>query len=40
VSIDTVRDQRNRYENARDVKETYIRIGTFVEERDKENKNR
>ena len=40
IAIDTVRGQKNRYENAQNVKETNIRIGTFIEEPDKENKNR
>ena len=40
ITIDTVRGQRNRYENAKNVKETDVRIGTFVEVPDNENKNR
>jgi hypothetical protein len=40
ISIGTVRGQKNRYENAQNVKEANIRIGTFIEEPDKENKNR
>ena len=30
----------NRYENAKNVKETNVRIGTFIEEPDKEDKNK
>jgi hypothetical protein len=40
ITIGTVRGQKSRYENARNVGETDIRIGTFVEEADQENKNR
>lgn len=40
ISIDTVRGQRNRYENAQDVTETNIRIGEYIEEPDRENSNR
>lgn len=40
ITIDTVRGQKNRYENATNVKETNIRIGTFIEEADKENRNK
>jgi hypothetical protein len=40
ITIGTARGQRNRYENARNVKETNVRIGTFIEEPDQENKNR
>ena len=40
VTIDAVRGERNRYENVKNVKESDIRIGTFLEEPDKENKNR
>jgi hypothetical protein len=40
ITIGTVRGQKNRYENARNVRETGIRIGTFIEEPDQENKNR
>ena len=40
ITIGTVRGQRSRYENARNVRETNVRIGTFIEEPDKENKNR
>ena len=39
-TIGTVRGQKNRYENARNVRETNIRIGTFIEEPDQENKKR
>jgi len=40
VSIDTVRGQRHRYEHATDVTETDVRIGTFVEEPDKDDPNK
>ncbi|HWS88312.1 MAG TPA: glycosyl hydrolase family 28 protein [Pyrinomonadaceae bacterium] len=40
ITIGTVRGQKNRYENARNVKETNVRIGTFIEEPDQENRNR
>ena len=40
ITIGTVRGQRNRYEHARNVKETNVRVGTFIEEPDPENKNR
>jgi polygalacturonase len=40
ITIGTVRGRKNRYENAVNVKETNIRIGTFIEEPDQENKNR
>lgn len=40
IDIGTVRGQKNRYENATNVKETNIRIGTFVEMADQENRNR
>ena len=39
-AIDIARGQRNRYEHAQNVRETNIRIGTFVEEPDNENANR
>jgi galactosylceramidase len=40
ITIGTVRGQRNRYENAENVKESGVKIGTFVEEPDRENSNR
>ncbi len=40
IAIDTVRGQKHRYENAENIKETDIAIGTFVEQPDKENSNR
>ena len=40
IAIGTVRGQKNRYANAVNVRETNVSIGTFVEESDKENKNR
>ena len=40
ITIGTVRGQRGRYEHAENVKESNIRIGTFIEEPDQENKNR
>lgn len=40
VTIGIVRGQKNRYENASNVKETNIRIGTFIEEPDQENRNK
>ncbi|HQU82912.1 MAG TPA: glycoside hydrolase family 28 protein [Pyrinomonadaceae bacterium] len=39
ITINTVRGQKNRYENAKNVKESKIKIGTFIEEPDKVNKN-
>jgi len=39
IRIDTVRGQKNRYENAENVQETNIHIGSFTEEPDRENKN-
>ena len=39
ITVGTVRGQRNRYENAENVKETNIRIGTFIEQPDKVNTN-
>jgi hypothetical protein len=35
-----MRGQRNRYENVETVQETNIRIGTFFEEPERENKNK
>lgn len=35
-----VRVTKNRYENAQNVKETNVHIGTFVEEADQENSNK
>lgn len=32
IHIGTVRGQRNRYENAKNIKETDIRIGSFIDE--------
>ena len=40
VMITTVRGQKSRYENVENLKESGVKIGTFVEEADKENKNR
>lgn len=40
ISIETVRGQKNRYENARNVQETNISIGNFIEAPDKDNPNR
>ena len=40
ITIDTARGQRHRYEHVQNVTETNIRIGTFVEEPDRENRNR
>lgn len=40
VTIGTVKGQRTRYENAQNVKEINVTIGTFIEEADKENSNR
>lgn len=40
ISIDTVRGQRNRYENTLNVKENRIQIGTFIEQPDLENRNK
>ena len=40
ITIGTVRGQKNRYENAGNVKETNITLGTFIEEADQENKNK
>jgi polygalacturonase len=40
ITIDTVRGQKNRYEHAENVKETNVKIGTFIEEADKENRNK
>lgn len=40
ITIDTVRGQKNRYENATNVKETNVHIGTFIEQADKENRNK
>lgn len=40
ITIGTVRGQKNRYENALNVRETNIRIGTFIDEPDQENRNR
>jgi polygalacturonase len=39
ITIDTVRGQKKRYENARNVKETKVTIDKFIEEPDKVNKN-
>ncbi len=39
ITINTVRGQKNRYENAKNVKESKIKFGTFIEEPDKVNKN-
>jgi len=39
ITINTVRGRRNRYENAKGVKESKIRIKTFIDEPDKVNKN-
>jgi polygalacturonase len=39
VKIDTVRGQRNRYDNARNIKESRVSIKTFILEPDKVNKN-
>lgn len=39
ITIGTVRGQKNRYGNARNVKETNVRIGTYIEEPDQENRN-
>lgn len=40
IDIGTVRGQKNRYEHARHVKESNVRIGKFIEEPDQENRNR
>ena len=40
ITIGTVRGQRNRYENAENVTESNITIDRFVDEPDRENKNR
>jgi polygalacturonase len=40
ITIGTVRGQKSRYENAENVKESNVTIGTFIEAPDKENKNR
>lgn len=40
ITIGTARGQRSRYENAVNVRETDIHIGTFIEEPDRENRNR
>ena len=40
ITIGTVRGQRSCYENAENVRERNVRIGTFVEEPDRENKTR
>lgn len=40
IVIDTVRGQKNRYEHVQNVRETGIRIGTFVAQPDQENSNR
>ncbi|MFT3780844.1 MAG: glycoside hydrolase family 28 protein [Nibricoccus sp.] len=40
IAIGKVRGQKNRYENAENVKESNVTIGNFIEAPDKENKNR
>ncbi|MFT4176053.1 MAG: glycoside hydrolase family 28 protein [Luteolibacter sp.] len=40
ITIDTVRGQKNRYENAENVKESNITIANFIEAPDQENKNK
>ena len=40
ISIGTVRGQKNRYENAENVREDNIRIGKWIEAPDKTNKNK
>ncbi len=40
ITINTVRGQKNRYENTANVKETNIHIGTFIEQADPENRNK
>lgn len=40
ITVGTVRGQKNRYENVKNVKESNVRIGTFIEEPDRENRNR
>ena len=40
ITIGTVRGRKNRYENAMSVRETNVRIGTFIEGPDRENKNK
>ena len=40
ITIGTVRGQQHRYENAENVKESNVTIGTFIGESDKENANR
>ncbi|MBV9929106.1 MAG: glycoside hydrolase family 28 protein [Acidobacteria bacterium] len=40
IDIGTVRGQKRRYENAKNVRETNVRIGKFIEEPDQENRNR
>ena len=40
ITIGTVRGQRTRYENARNVRETNVRIGTYIEQPDQENRNK
>jgi polygalacturonase len=37
ITLGTVRGQKNRYENAKNVKETNIHIGTFIEQADAKN---
>ncbi len=39
ITINTVRGQKNRYENTKNVRESKIKISTFIEEPDKVNKN-
>jgi polygalacturonase len=39
IQIGTVRGQKNRYENAENIRETKIRIGTFIDVSDKVNNN-
>jgi polygalacturonase len=40
ININTVRGQKNRYENTKNIKEKNVRIGTFIDEADQENRNR
>jgi polygalacturonase len=40
VTIGEVRGQRNAYEHAQNVTETDVQIGTFIEQREKENKDK